>query len=271
MFEFLLPPLLGGLAVAIVAGPLGSFLVWRRMAYFGDTLAHASLLGVALALFFEINMTATIIGVCLLLAVSLVALQKQSEISSDTILGMLAHSTLALGIVVTSLMDSVRLDITALLFGDLLSVSFDDLWGIYLGGAVILFTLWRLWQPLLAITVHEELAEVEGLPVYWVRLALMVLIALVIAVAMKIVGILLITSLMIIPAATARRVTHSPELMAVLASVLGVIAVIAGLTSAYFFDLPLGPTIVVCSTVIFILSYGYVFLNKKLSSNLGSP
>lgn len=264
MYDFLIPPLLGGIVVALVAGPLGSFLVWRRMAYFGDTLAHSALLGVALALFFQINMTLAVIIVCLFLTVSLVALQQQNKISSDTILGILAHSTLALGIVVTSIMDSIRIDLSAFLFGDLLSVGYQDLWAIYIGGAIILLTIWRLWNSFLSITVHEELAQIEGLPVYWVRLMLMMLVALVIAVAMKITGILLITALMIIPAASARAHAQSPETMAIIASVLGLLAVLVGMGGAYFLDTPLGPSIVVCTTLIFLLSYGYSLLKKQI-------
>lgn len=253
--ELLLPSLLGGIGVALVAGPLGSFLVWRRMAYFGDTLSHSALLGVALGYALELNINITVIVVCISMALGLVALQQQRYIANDTLLGILAHSSLALGLVVVSLLNDSRLNLSSFLFGDLLSVTTEDLITIYAGSISVLITLVLLWRPLLAITIHEELAEVEGVKVFWVRLALMVIIALVIATAMKIVGILLITALMLIPAASARRWASSPESMAVLASILGMIAVCGGLVMAYNFDTALGPTIVVCCTLLFLLCY----------------
>ena len=254
MADFLLNALLAGLALALVAGPLGSFVVWRRMAYFGDTLSHAALLGVAVGLLLDVSPTLAVIAGCLLLAVLLVALQQRQTLASDTLLGILAPSTLSLGLVVLSFMDEVRIDLMSYLFGDLLAVGPADLAWILGGSALVLLLLVPLWRPLLAITVHEELARVEGLPVAGIRLALMLLIALVIAVAMKIVGVLLITSLLIIPAAAAQRHARSPEQMAAGASVLGVIAVCAGLSLSWFQDTPAGPSIVVSAAALFLAS-----------------
>lgn len=260
MIEIILPALIGGLGVAIVAGPLGSFLVWRRMAYFGDTLAHSALLGVALGLALSVNLNLAVVIVCVLMAMGLVFLLQQRQIAGDTLLGILAHTSLSLGLIVLSLMKS-RLDLSAFLFGDLLAINTNDLQAIYLGGAIILIALKILWRPLLAITVHEELAQVEGIPVAATRMALMVLMALVIAVAMKLVGVLLITALMIIPAATARRLASTPEQMAVFASLLGCIAVVLGLCNSYYLNTPLGPAIVVSSTFIFIMVYSLALIN----------
>ena len=257
MADFLLNALLAGLALALVAGPLGSFVVWRRMAYFGDTLSHAALLGVAVGLLLDVSPTLAVIAGCLLLAVLLVALQQRQTLASDTLLGILAPSTLSLGLVVLSFMDEVRIDLMSYLFGDLLAVGPADLAWILGGSALVLLLLVPLWRPLLAITVHEELARVEGLPVAGIRLALMLLIALVIAVAMKIVGVLLITSLLIIPAAAAQRHARSPEQMAAGASVLGVIAVCAGLSLSWFQDTPAGPSIVVSAAALFLLSFAW--------------
>ncbi|ACO76353.1 zinc ABC transporter, permease protein [Azotobacter vinelandii CA] len=252
MADFLLNALLAGLALALVAGPLGSFVVWRRMAYFGDTLSHAALLGVAVGLLLDVSPTLAVIAGCLLLAVLLVALQQRQALASDTLLGILAPSTLSLGLVVLSFMDDVRIDLMSYLFGDLLAVGPGDLAWILGGSALVMLLLVPLWRPLLAITVHEELARVEGLPVAGIRLALMLLIALVIAVAMKIVGVLLITSLLIIPAAAAQRHARTPEQMAAGASFLGVVAVCAGLSLSWFQDTPAGPSIVVCAAVLFL-------------------
>ncbi|MEQ4309744.1 zinc ABC transporter permease subunit ZnuB [Pseudomonas syringae] len=255
MADFLLYALLAGVALAVVAGPLGSFVVWRRMAYFGDTLSHAALLGVALGFLLDISPTIAVTVGCLLLAVLLVTLQQRQPLASDTLLGILAPSTLSLGLVVLSFMHEVRIDLMAYLFGDLLAISPADLGWILGGSTLVLVLIVALWRPLLAMSVHEELARVEGLPVATLRMTLMLLIAVVIAVAMKIVGVLLITSLLIIPAAAAQRHARSPEQMALGASLLGVIAVCAGLSLSWFKDTPAGPSIVVSAAALFLLSF----------------
>jgi zinc transport system permease protein len=253
MDDFLTRALLGGFGVALAAGPLGAFVVWRRMAYFGDTLAHSGLLGVALGMVLQINPQLGVAATCLLIAIALVLLQRQRALAADTLLGILAHTSLSLGLVTLAFLETVRIDLTSYLFGDILAISFNDLYWIWGGALLALAALVRLWRPLLAATVHEELAQVEGVPVFAVRLAFMLLIAIVIAVAMKVVGILLITSLLIIPAATARRFAHSPESMAVLASGLGCVAVGAGLWASLRWDTPAGPSVVVAATTLFVL------------------
>jgi len=254
MPDFLLNALLGGIAVALVAGPLGSFAVWRRMAYFGDTLAHSALLGITFGLLLGVNLNFAVAVGCLLLALILVAMQNNRFLATDTLLGILSHSTLALGLVCVSLFSGTRIDLLAYLFGDILSVNTGDLITIWLISLGVIGALIWLWRPLLAITVHEELAQVEGIPVNKVRTALMLLMALVIAIAMKVVGVLLITALLIIPAAASRRLTQTPEAMAIVASALGTTAVGLGLCASYFWDSPAGPSIVLAATLLFILT-----------------
>ena len=255
MADFLLYAILGGIGVALVAGPLGSFVVWRRMAYFGDTLAHSALLGIAVGVLFDINFNLAVVSCCVILALILVSLQRQKLVATDTLLGIMAHSSLSLGLVAVALLDDVRVDLMEYLFGDLLAITPDDLLWIYGGGSIVMLLIWRLWNQLLAITINEELAQVEGVPVTRIRLALMLLIGVVIAIAMKVVGILLITSLLIIPAASARRLASSPEQMAVIASLLGVIAVCLGLYASWHFDTPAGPSVVVAALAQFLLLY----------------
>ncbi|HOW74503.1 MAG TPA: zinc ABC transporter permease subunit ZnuB [Candidatus Competibacteraceae bacterium] len=255
MDDFLIRALSGGLGVALAAGPLGAFIVWRRMAYFGDTLAHSGLLGVALGIVLQVNPQLGVAAACLLIAIILVLLQRQRALAVDTLLGILAHTSLSLGLVTLAFLETVRIDLTGYLFGDILAISPDDLYWIWGGAGLALAALGWLWRPLLAATVHEELAQVEGVPVFAVRLAFMLLIAIVIAVAMKVVGILLITSLLIIPAATARRFARSPESMALLAGGLGCIAVGAGLWASLRWDTPAGPSVVVAATTLFALGH----------------
>jgi zinc transport system permease protein len=262
--NFLLYAILGGLGVAMLAGPLGAVLVWRRMSYFGDTLAHSALLGVSLSILMSWSTQLSIIGVCTLLAILLSYGQSHtqgpSRLASDTWLGILAHSSLALGLVVMTYLEGVRVDLFGFLFGDILALNKMDLLSIYGWGVVVIIVLVSIWRSLIAWVVDEELAIVEGVPVARVRLLFMVLIALVIAVAMKIVGVLLITSLMIIPAATSRRFARTPEVMAIGAALVGGVAVLLGLSLSFVLDIPAGPAIVVCAALLF----GGSFLCKKI-------
>ncbi len=253
--DFLWRAIFAGLGIAIVAGPLGCFVVWRRMAYLGDTLSHSSLLGIALGFLLQINLIVSVFTVAALVAVLLFLLQRQKQLTSDAILGTLAHASLALGVLVISLMTWIRIDLMSFLFGDILSVEISDLYLIYGSGALVLLVMMRLWKPLLAITVNEELARAEGIPSVPLQLIFMLLIALVIALAMKIVGVLLVTALLIIPATAARRFSKTPEQMALIAILIGVISVLTGLYSSLQFDTPSGPSIVIAIVLFFSLSF----------------
>ena len=252
--DFFSRALIGGFGVAFVAGPLGCFIIWRRLAYFGDTLSHSALLGVAIALLLELNITLSVFIVSVLVALMLLLLQKRASMSSDALLGLLAHSVLAIGLVVLAFMTWVRVDLMGFLFGDILAITTVDLALIWGGGAVVLAILAKIWKALFAATVSYDLALAEGGKPDQVNLVFMVLMAAVIAVSMKIVGVLLITALLIIPAATARRFATSPEQMAVVAIILGIVSVYIGLNGSLEFDTPAGPSIVVAALACFVLS-----------------
>ena len=252
--DFMVRAVIAGLGIALVAGPLGCFVVWRRMAYYGDTLAHSALLGIALGFLLEVDVIVGVIAVCVVVALAVAAMQRRGMLATDTLLGIMAHSSLALGLVVLAFLPNVRVDLLAYLFGDILSVGINDIAWIYGGGVLVLVVMAVLWRRLLSLTVNEDLAEVEGVNVAVVRLTFMVLLALVIAVAMKVVGILLITSLLIIPAATVRRFVRTPEQMALGAAAIGCLAVIAGLGASLSYDTPSGPSVVAAAFVIFLIS-----------------
>ena len=245
--DFFVRALLAGIGVALITGPLGCFVVWRRMAYFGDSLSHAALLGVAMGILFEINLTVAVLAVCILVSGILLFLQRRSNISSDALLGIFSHGALALGLVSLAMMAWVRMDLMALLFGDILAVSKTNLAVTYGGGIVILAVLASIWRPLFAATVSPDLAAAEGQNPQRVNIIFTLLTAAVIALSVKIVGVLLITAMLIIPAATARRLTRTPETMAIAAAIIGIISVTAGLFGSLELDTPSGPTIVVCS------------------------
>ena len=252
--SFFVRALLAGVGVALVAGPLGCFVVWRRLAYFGDTMSHAALLGVALAFLFEVNITLAVFAISTCIAFALLLLQRRAVLSADALLGLLSHSALAVGLVVLAFMTWIRVDLMGFLFGDILAVSQTDIAVIWVGGAAVLAILAAVWRPLFAGTVNQELAQVEGLSPERANIVFMLLMAAVIAISMKIVGVLLITALLIIPAATARRFATGPEQMAVLAGLIGAAGVLGGLFGSLEWDTPAGPSIVVAALLFFVLS-----------------
>ena len=254
--DFFARALAGGIGVALATGPLGCFIVWRRMSYFGASIAHSALLGVVLGIALSIDLNVGIILTCVALALLFLLLERQRRLATDTLLGILAHGALAVGLVGISFFESVRVDLMSYLFGDILAVSGRDLIWIYGGGGAVLIATALIWRPLLAITVHEELARAEGVRVGLVRIAFTLLIALAVAIAMKIIGLLLIVSLLIIPAATARRLARTPEQMALFASVIGAVSVAGGLHGSLVWDTPSGPSIVVAALVLFALVLG---------------
>jgi len=254
MDDFITRAALAGIAVALVAGPLGAFVVWRRMAYFGGALSHTALLGVALGFLLGVQPGLGVAFVVLSAALMLGLLQGVRDIALDTLLGIVAHAALAVGLIVTALLDGVRIDLMGYLFGDILAVSASDVTWLWAGAVLVLGALFVIWRPLLSATVHADLARVEGVNVKGVELVFMLLLAVVVALAMKVVGILLVTSMLIVPAAAARSCARTPEFMAIAAAVLGAASVGAGLWASYAYDAPAGPAIVVAASVLFLVS-----------------
>ena len=248
---FILRALTAGFLVALLTGALGVFIIWRRMAYFGDTVSHASLLGVSLGFLLGISVNLGIIAVAFFVALLMVVLQQKRGLSNDTLLGVLAHSALSLGLVVLTFVEGVRVDLNAWLFGDILAVTNQDLMTFGIVTVLILSILFVIWKPLLSLTVHEDLARVEGVNVTLISVTYTLLIALTIAVGMKVIGALLISSMLIIPAAAARKLANSPSKMIVVAMLIGMLSVVGGLLLSYLWDTPAGPSIVVIASFIF--------------------
>ena len=253
MDDFLIRAALAGVGMSLATGPLGAFVVWRRMAYFGDATAHAAILGVALSLAFSISVTLGTLVVALTVAMSVSFLAGRGH-SMNTTLGVLAHSALALGLVAVSFVKGVRIDLSAFLFGDILTVDWSDL-GVIWGGSVgvLVLLVWR-WTPLLTATLNEELAAASGINPQRERMILTLALAVVVALALKIVGALLIAAMLIVPAAAARGFARSPETMAVLAVAIGTVASVTGVGASYFADTPAGPSIVVAAAAIYLVS-----------------
>lgn len=251
--DFMTRAALAGVGVALAAAPLGCFVVWRRMAYFGDATAHAAILGVALALTFEASIFAGTLAVATAMALTVTALADRG-FAMDTVLGVLSHSALAFGLVAVSFLSGVRIDLSAYLFGDILAVSRTDLAVIWSGAALVLALIaWR-WSALLTATLSEELAYAGGADPRRERLILTLSLAITVAVAIKVVGVLLIVAMLIIPAAAARRFASTPEAMALATAAIGAASAWGGLHAAYVFDTPAGPTIVCVAATIFAAS-----------------
>lgn len=251
--DILIRALAGAVILAAMLGPLGSFVVWRRMAYFGDTIAHASLLGVALSLLVggALPMTVAIFLVAAGVAILLTRYTHDGRLQADTMLGILAHGTLALGLVLVALNHEVRVDVNAYLFGDVLTMDWADVTLLMVLLLAVVGTLaWR-WRGLLMATIHPAIARIEGINIRKEQLVLTLLMAAVIAVAVKIVGALLITAMLIIPAAAARFVANSPLIMAVIASGIGMLSAGIGLAAAFALDLPAGAMMVVAAVAVF--------------------
>ena len=262
--DFMVRATLAGIGVALAAAPLGCFVVWRRMAYFGEATAHAALLGVSLSLMFEFSVFLGAIFVSLLMA-SLVTLTQGRSLFLDTLLGVVGHMSLATGLVIVSFISGVRIELMAYLIGDILSVSKSDLLLIWVGLVIVLVLLFWRWSALLLCTLNEDLATSSGLNPKRESYALTIGLAIVVAVGIKVVGVLLIISMLIIPAASARSLVSTPEKMALFASVIGVLSAVLGLNASYVFDTPTGPTIVCVASIIFIITLILTFMVDHFS------
>jgi zinc transport system permease protein len=264
--DFLVRAMFASVGVALAAAPLGCFVIWRRMAYFGDATAHAAVLGVALSLAFELPIFFGVLVVCLLMAITVSSLSGRG-FTMDTLLGVMAHSALAIGLVAVSFLSGIHIHLMSYLFGDILAVGKSDLLLIWSGVIIVLsLIVWR-WSGLLLSTLNSDLALASGFKPKQEQLILTIALAIVVAVAIKVVGVLLIGAMLIIPAASARSFSNTPETMAILAAVIGAFCSLVGLQSSYFFDTPTGPTIVCVCTTVFIITT-VVFRVFKLRSSV---
>ena len=253
MDDFIVRALIAACATAIVTSVLGCFVIWRRMAYFGDALAHSALLGIAFGFWLGLAPILAVIAVCGCFAVLLVWLQQKQPLTIDTILGILSHSALAFGVIALSLSNVGNIDLHSFLFGDILTVSTEDLTWLLIAGAFIVAVILYYWQPLLLLTINSELAAAEGVSTLKLHSILIFLMTLAVAISIQIIGVLLIASLLIIPVAGARLLAKSPEGMALLAGGIGVSAAGMGLWLSFLFDIPSGPAIVGATSLLFVL------------------
>ena len=252
--DFIVRAIIAGIGIALVTGPLGCFVVWRRLSFFGDTLAHSALLGVLISITLDINVSLTIFVVASLVAILLLRLERTTNLAGDSLLGLISHSSLAIGLVILGFLSFIRFDVMGVLFGDILSVNSNDLLVIWIGGALILVVLSYIWKPLFASTVNYELAEAEGMKPERVNAIFTILLAALIAISIKMIGVLLITGLLIIPTAMARNLSDNPRQIVILSIIGGLLSVLIGLYASFEINTSSGPSIVVVALILFILS-----------------
>ena len=261
--DFVVRGLLAGIAAAVGCGALGCFVVWRRMAYFCDSLAHATLAGIPLGIALGLGESYGIFIVAVVFAAVFMRLYADGRIAEDTALGIIAHSLLAVGVVAVSLADMTVVGLHHVLFGDILTVTPGDIAGIVLCSVFTLAVLVIRWDSLVLLTISEDMAKAEGSNTGALGFMLMLLMALVIAVSFKVVGVLLITSMLIIPAAAARTVSRSPAMMAAVSCLLGAASVVLGIYCSWRLDTPSGPSIVTVSAGLFVLLFAVTALKRK--------
>ena len=252
--DFFIRALIAGVGIAIIAGPLGCLVIWRRLSYFGDTLSHSALLGVTLAYAFSINITLSVFVISSIVAILLINLQKRTKLAGDSLLGLLAHSTLAIGLVLIGFLSSIRFDLMGLLFGDILAVTTEDIALVWIGGILILGILYYIWKSIFSATVNYDLAAAEGMRPEISNFIFTLLLAAVIALSIKMIGALLITGLLLIPAAIARNLSNSPKQMIIISVLAGITSVVIGLFTSLELNTASGPSIIVVSLALFVLS-----------------
>ena len=262
--DFFTRALVAGIGIAIITGPLGCLVIWRRLSYFGDTLAHSALLGVTLAYAFSLNIAFSVFIISAVIALLLLNLQKRTRLAGDSLLGLLAHSTLAIGLVLIGFLSSIRFDIMGLLFGDILSVTVEDIALVWIGGFIILVILYFIWKSLFSATVNFDLASAEGMQPNVYNMIFTLLLAGVIALSIKMIGTLLITGLLIIPAAASRNITNNPKQMVFVAILIGILSVTIGLFTSLELNTSSGPSIIVIALILFIISLIPLELRGKL-------
>jgi len=252
------------LFLSLLTAPMGCFVVWRKLSYFGATLAHSALLGAILGLLTGIGVLLGVIGFTALLAIILSFWLKHRLLSSDTILGFIAHLSLAISVIAVSVMDNLRIDLVAYLFGDVLSLSTSMFYATIAIALLGLLIIILNWRGFVNLAVQTDIANIEGYATKRLELMFMLILSMTIALGMLSIGVLLIIAMLIIPAATARLFARSLLQMAWLTWIITVIAIVLGMALAFLLDFPAGATVVVVAGFIFIVANGFRFIKSSL-------
>ncbi len=267
--DFLIRSLLAGILMVLVAAPMGCLMVWQRLAFLADTLGHAAVLGVALGLVMSINPMMSVLLIILLVMVIMQLSQRRLHVSagvlSESVLAILSYTGLSAGILILGVSGRSNVSLEAILFGDLLATSMQDLMFIGITVLILLGLLWKHWHSFVAVTVSPEIAQAEGISVQKTQLLLYLMIALLVAVMMKIMGVLLIGAMLVIPVNAARVFSRGPEQMVLISLGFGLISLFSGMFFSWQFDLQTGPAVVVVATLWLLLALLVQKRNKTLT------
>jgi zinc transport system permease protein len=253
MDDFLWRATAGAALLGAAAGPIGCFVLWRRMAYLGESVAHMGLLGAAIGLLIGVSPLIGV-GVLAIVAALLMARADNGLIPAGSFVGIVGHAGLALGFILLATMETVRTDLLGYLFGDVLALSNQDILSIAIAGALVVLGTIFFWRAWLMTTVNADIARAEGRTNRFAEVAFLILVAILVAVGLRVVGALLIVALIIVPPAAARTLSRTPEAMALLAALIGAMSAPLGVAASYWKDIPTGPSIVLAAIAIFLLT-----------------
>jgi len=259
MDEFIIYAILAGIAVAISLCPLGCIILWRRLPYLGDAIAHSAIFGIVLGLLFGINITLSIVLTSITFSLLLTMLRRKLEHNITVVI--FSYSFLALGLfLLPFVVSNAQIDIFSYLFGDILLVDDHEIYITTACAILVLIWIYFRWKKLLLMAINEDLAVVEGINPYRLDLEFMLITACVIGISIKIIGVLLMAAIIIIPAAAARNISRTPVQMLLFSVMFGILSILIGIGGSYWFDSPSGPSIVLASTLLFLTS---LFLRTK--------
>lgn len=252
--SFFINSLIAVIMISLVTGALGSFMIWQRLSYLGDSLSHSSLLGIALALIFNISPSVSIMLIAIMFAI-LLSLNFNKLYSADTILNIVTNVVLSSSLILMSFLPSGNNSIISSLFGDILMIDQSNIISISLTSVIVTLILIFRWRYWLMISINQDLATVEKVHVNFVRLEFLIILAIFIAISAQLIGILLIAAFLLIPAASARLISKTPMQMIIVATVFSVISGVSGLILSASFDLLTGPAIILIAAVYLIIAY----------------
>jgi zinc transport system permease protein len=252
--DFLVRSVIAGLIMVTIAAPMGCLMVWQRLAFLSDTLGHAAVMGVGLGLLFQVEPLFGVLAVALLIVFALNRVTRFNSALSETTLAIISHTGLAGGIILVGLLPAQSVNLEAILFGDLLATTLGDLTRLLVTTVLLLLVLRHYWRSFVAISVSREIAQAEGIEVRKIQLLMYIMIALLVAVMMKVMGVLLIAAMLVIPTSSARLFSRSPEQMVLVSGLYGLGALAGGITTSFHFDWQTGPAIVVCATILLLIT-----------------
>ena len=268
-YAFMQRALVAAILVGATCSVIGVYVVLKKLAFIGSGIAHSAFGGVALGFLLGLNPIAVAAPFSIATAAGIGLVSKKGRVSEDAAIGIFFASTMALGVIFVGLSKGYSIDLFGYLFGSILAVSTFDLWLILVLGLAVVGVVMLLYKEFFFLSFDEELAKVNGLPVQGLYYLLLTLMSVTIVVSIKVVGIILVSALLVIPAAAAFQLTRRFRNMMILSVVLGVVSGVAGLILSYYFNLASGATIVITATVIFFLSLA--FSPKRRRIRLGLP